>query len=510
MELGLWILFEWYEDHHIEVSPRISDKNSVILGIRTLDDDLDPDPAPGFANISGQPGTYGWGPEYTTAVVFGSKAGGAEPSPQGPSLDSIGLKNCSPGRALNLALECFGFHDYWEKKALALFGKKKPLKDLLDAAAEILPYPMAIFDETAKVLALGELAATESSDYKKLVERGEVQIEELLELSKLAEAPSVMSSRMPQLIKNSVSGDDTERIRINIWINQRIVGFILVFDSGGGFRMGDIARVDKLGLLAQKCIEIPSNEYLMKPNLDTIFTNMISEEEYDVVELSKTLGTFSWDRDDKYSIVRIEPMALDKSNLFLVKLCERIKNIFQGYYSFMYDGGITVLVNLSRLPRDEDPIVKLAKFVDPGAMLIGVSYSFTNIMFFARYYRQSCTAVYYGRYLRKPSPVYATSIALEEISQLAKNNDDISVFIHSDVLNLIEYDKANNSDLSRTLFYYLYFGENSTDAANYLGIHRNTLKYRLGKIKELLSLDIDDKNKRLLLLGSYIMFGFSV
>jgi DNA-binding PucR family transcriptional regulator len=131
-------------------------------------------------------------------------------------------------------------------------------------------------------------------------------------------------------------------------------------------------------------------------------------------------------------------------------------------------------------------------------------------MLIARYYRQACTAASYGRYLQRSSPVYATSIALEEISQLAKNNEEISVFIHSDVQKLIAYDKKNNSDMSRSLFYYLYFGCNSSDAANYLGIHRNTLKYRLAKIQEILSLDIDDKNDRLLLLISYIMFGFPV
>jgi DNA-binding PucR family transcriptional regulator len=148
--------------------------------------------------------------------------------------------------------------------------------------------------------------------------------------------------------------------------------------------------------------------------------------------------------------------------------------------------------------------------VEPDSVIIGVSYPFVNVVFIDRYYHQACTAVYYGRYLQRPSPVYASSIALEEISQLAKNNGEIAAFIHSDVQKLIAYDKKNNSDMSRSLFYYLYFGCNSTDAANYLGIHRNTLKYRLAKIQEILTLNIDDKKERLLLLISYIIFGFPV
>jgi DNA-binding PucR family transcriptional regulator len=165
---------------------------------------------------------------------------------------------------------------------------------------------------------------------------------------------------------------------------------------------------------------------------------------------------------------------------------------------------------LTSLPPGRDYVLALTKLIEPDAIITGVSYPFGNVMLVARYYRQACAALYYGRYLRRASPVYAASIALEEISQLAKNNEEISVFIHSDVQKLTAYDKRNNSDLSRSLFYYLYFGCNSTDAANYLGIHRNTLKYRLAKIQELLSLNIDDTKERLLLLISYIMFGFPI
>jgi hypothetical protein len=501
MELGLWVLFEWFEENHLSVFPRISDRNSSIRGIRMLEHDEDPDFEAGFAYISGSPGRYNWDADYAAALVYGA----AEGAP-----DSIGFKNCSPGRALNAAMECFEFYSDWGKTLLSFLGKKRPLKDMLDASSEALPYPMAILDERTKTLAMGKLTATESNDYKCLVENGEFGIQGLQKFSKLVDAPFILSSRTAQFVKNITAEDKTERIRINIWINQKIVGYILAFDPGGGFRKGDLSRVNNLCWYIQKCMEIPSNEYLTKPSLESFFIKMISGEDYDMIELIKALGNFGWNQDDKYSIVRIESKVANKNNLVFAKLCERIRYKFQGCYPFIYDNGITLLMNLNNLPDDQDYILELTELMGQDAIITGVSYPFVNVMFVARYYHQACTAVYYGRYLQRSSPVYAASIALEEISQLSKNNEEISVFIHSDVQKLIAYDKKNNSDMSRSLFYYLYFGCNSTDAANYLGIHRNTLKYRLAKIQELLSLDIDDKKERLLLLISYIMFGFSV
>jgi hypothetical protein len=499
MEIGLWTLFEWFEENHLSVFPRISDRNCAIRGIRILDYDGNPGFEDGFAYITDRPGCYGWDDEYTAALACGFEAGAP---------DSIGFKDCSPARALNAALECVEFYNNWGKTLMSFLGKKRPLKDMLDASSEALPYPMAILDEKTRILALGKITTTESSDYKYLVKYGEFGIKGLQKFSEMADAPFILSSRTAHVVKNSTAEDKTERIRINIRVNQKIVGYILVFDPGGGFRRGDISRVNNFCEYIQRCMEIPSNEYLAKPSLESFFIKMISGEDYDMVELIKILGNFGWNQDDQYCIVRIESKVANKNNLVFVKLCERIRYKFQGCYPFVHDNGITLLMNLTDLSTGEDHVFKITKLLEPDTIIIGVSYSFVNVTFIARYYHQACTAVYYGRYLQRSSPIYAANIALEEISQLAKNNEEISSFIHSDVRKLMAYDRKNNSDMSRSLFYYLYFGCNSTDAANYLGIHRNTLKYRLAKIQEILSLDIDDKKERLLLLISYIIFGF--
>jgi hypothetical protein len=336
MELGLWVLFEWFEENHLSVFPRISERNSAIRGIRMLEGGEDLDFEAGFACISGRPGRYNWDADYTAALVCGFTEGVP---------DSIGFKNCSPGRALNCALECFEFYSDWEKTLSSFLGKKRPLKDMLDASVEVLPYPMAILDERAKALVLGKLTATESNDYKYLVKNGEFEIEGLQKFSEHIDAPFILSSRTALLVKNITTEDKTERIRINIWINQRIVGYILVFDPGGGFRKGDLCRANNLCGYIQKCMEIPSNEYLTKPSLENFFIKMISGEDYDMVELIKTLGNFGWNQDDKYCIVRIESKVANKNNLVFIKLCERIRHKFQGYYPFIYDNGMTLLIN---------------------------------------------------------------------------------------------------------------------------------------------------------------------
>jgi DNA-binding PucR family transcriptional regulator len=64
---------------------------------------------------------------------------------------------------------------------------------------------------------------------------------------------------------------------------------------------------------------------------------------------------------------------------------------------------------------------------------------------------------------------------------------------------LLHYDKEHHGDLIKTLDTYLRHGGNSTQTANALYLHRNSLRYRLARIQALTSLDPNDPDSRLAL-----------
>ncbi len=69
-----------------------------------------------------------------------------------------------------------------------------------------------------------------------------------------------------------------------------------------------------------------------------------------------------------------------------------------------------------------------------------------------------------------------------------------------DVLHpLREYDRLHGGDLVRTLSVYLTCGCNASRTAEYLYLHRSGLIYRLARIQDLLGLELDTFEHRLLL-----------
>ena len=68
--------------------------------------------------------------------------------------------------------------------------------------------------------------------------------------------------------------------------------------------------------------------------------------------------------------------------------------------------------------------------------------------------------------------------------------EDLLSFCVPEVLDLLNYDKKNGTALTDTLYVYLESVCSTTPAAKALFIHKNTLLYRIARIKEILHCDM--------------------
>ncbi|MGL5244075.1 MAG: helix-turn-helix domain-containing protein, partial [Sarcina sp.] len=80
---------------------------------------------------------------------------------------------------------------------------------------------------------------------------------------------------------------------------------------------------------------------------------------------------------------------------------------------------------------------------------------------------------------------------------------------HDDILGeLIEYDKSNNTKFLYTITQYLLNNCNLIKTSQVMFIHRNTLIYRLNKIKTILNKDLEDPMDRLELLNAIMISNY--
>jgi len=89
------------------------------------------------------------------------------------------------------------------------------------------------------------------------------------------------------------------------------------------------------------------------------------------------------------------------------------------------------------------------------------------------------------------------------LNRLAEDNGTSDGLLHPALATLKKYDGKNRTSLYGTLYQYLRYERNVVATAKHFSIHRNSMIYRLHKIKNLLNLDLDDINVRMYLMLSY-------
>lgn len=162
-------------------------------------------------------------------------------------------------------------------------------------------------------------------------------------------------------------------------------------------------------------------------------------------------------------------------------------------YTFWEDKVILLLDRASLL--DESILMPLKKLWEQAFPAIGISNSFLDLAQLHRYFEQALTAHSYA--LKFADMSFKYYIVYEDIAQLEMlrvltAHSTALDFCSPDILKLINIDKKKQTQLAQTLSVYLNCFGDGILAAKKLGIHKNTLYYRLSVIKNILDNDLTD------------------
>ncbi|MGX1773567.1 PucR family transcriptional regulator [Nocardia brasiliensis] len=147
-----------------------------------------------------------------------------------------------------------------------------------------------------------------------------------------------------------------------------------------------------------------------------------------------------------------------------------------------------------------DPVAfhqALRECVDTTPITIGISGRCEQPSHLARSFADAHRAVHIRRRSRIPDGATAfDELGFYRLVDAAHTQGQVEDFVREWLGTLLDYDDNRNSDLVSTLAQYLECGGNYDDSAALLHIHRSTLRYRLGRIRELTGFDLRDMNVR--------------
>ena len=285
------------------------------------------------------------------------------------------------------------------------------------------------------------------------------------------------------------------QMTLGLQVRNLSVGVITVFDCGRPFdALAEAVLVHLCALIGQELQK--KSLYVRNPSehkaqiLSHLISSPAVSESY--ISQMRQLGFLSELRGKFYIAVigSMDEASHAEPSLFPDLLAQLQPLLLNGMY-LIRD---TELVLLFNLPKKTD-VHELADGLLTDrcgrlCLFVGISNMYRDLRETCKHYRQAQRSASLGALYRDNVVNYFSDIAPKEILHFMARHEDLLSFCVPEVLDLLEYDRQNGTELTDTLYVYMEHACSSAATAQALFIHKNTLLYRIGKIRDILHCDM--------------------
>ena len=162
----------------------------------------------------------------------------------------------------------------------------------------------------------------------------------------------------------------------------------------------------------------------------------------------------------------------------------RLAETFVDSIVFCYKKQLLILTNCTRNKKTLDYKEHLAPFI-ADSYICGISQTFYGIKQCREYYEQACNELK-RCIIEKNCYSDATTCGYDYISQLHRRTPLSRTYVHRGLLKLYYYDQEHKTPYYATLRAYVFSGFQPSLTGVMLHTHRNSVNYRLEKIKQLI------------------------
>ena len=269
----------------------------------------------------------------------------------------------------------------------------------------------------------------------------------------------------------------------------------------------EVHMADLIKDFSMRCLFSEKEDRQISKLFQEVFTTVQTVEEI----RPQLMGSFDVDGNFQVVLIGIENSdqfdAIERRKVaFQLELC--FEKIESPYTFFWFDGHFVLVVNnldTDNLKRIIDKMYKRAKKRITGKYIyLGIGSQMMDLRQVILSYKRARAAVSMAVQFQLPI-VFFEEMGIYQILFSIEDKQILSEMYHRLLQPLIDYDQKHHGELEKTLFYYLFYNESQIEMAKNLYIHRNTINYRMLKIKELLGCQLDTFEEKMpYMLESYI------
>lgn len=376
--------------------------------------------------------------------------------------------------------------------AFKIFIKAKNLNEIIAGLYSIIHNPIAVINRDFQLVACHSPFLFDDETRNESIRMGYVnystykKIRETLKVEDASKIVTTLSSN--------------RRLIINLK-NERneILGLLIILEVETKLELISDDFIKILSELTKKYI-YDQNFAKTNDDIKSFFTSLLDNTFTDKTIFLQKIKDLKIDLKNPYYLLILdfneqfnEGSKIETESFFLSLIKKQI-------IATTYKNGDYVLLIKDKL--NEETIIKINDFLFKMRFYMIVSnrivdlYSINNI-FIEEYKIFTLLQKTVGDYL-----LYDLANFLPFLPLISYKKEELINFINEDIYQIFLYDQANKSEFIDTIYLYLLTNKSLNETAKRLYIHKNTITYRLEKIKELFSLDFFDYNKNINYISS--------
>ena len=222
--------------------------------------------------------------------------------------------------------------------------------------------------------------------------------------------------------------------------------------------------------------------------LNDLLTNKYPDEKL----MEKRLKTIDFTPSDCMNIVVIRSRKTENDTVFMEMVALQLKSALFGHLYAIIDDALVLLLNLKKDKGLEGYLLdKIEQICKSNNLIAGISSDFSSLSKLTQQYRLAVrAALVCQRYIEDMFVIRYDDVFDLALLEYCERHNNLMDFVHSSIIKLMEYDEQFGTDYLHTLWAYSENGFNIQKTAASIFMHKNTLAYRLTKIKEILGSDL--------------------
>jgi PucR family transcriptional regulator, purine catabolism regulatory protein len=372
--------------------------------------------------------------------------------------------------------------------------REKGMKSIADVLYQTMKMPVIIEDRYLTILAAVGLPTQKAQEYSE-------KLKKWVDNQQSKKASTWRDSKKTLLLDISESH---RRVITPIYLGQSVYGYCSFLYNGTMLKEVDKMVLEQAALACSLNLLNEKTRFNTEQRMKGSFLEDILNKRLTMSEIVKRAHYIDFKLESPYFMIVInhrfkEPSLIHKlefNDPFINNLLTFFKNKQVNALIDQRSENVIILLSektilKTHLNKEEfcKHLLEYCSNLSPGFLVkMGVSSNSPSIENAANLYDESLASVKVAN--RHQNLVYFDTLGLVGILLQANNLDTIEKFAYKVLGNLIEEDKNKNMELTKTLYYYLENGSNVHKTARAMNLSISGLRYRLGRINEILQMEI--------------------